>query len=175
MARFLFAAVAVLSTHSAWAMQNSWDPGGALRPTDPPKTLRPFSLDNPRNAAKEAEGWMRLAPDGSVRTEPARTHVDLRPDGALEALQRVNPNHFRQVRHVLVRMRQAPSAGPERWFPIHIRVRDIEFSELSMRPVFPPRHLLRFTLDDVRYTVETPRVYPGSRPRSPRSHMQSPH
>jgi hypothetical protein len=109
-------------------------------------------------AAAEGEEWLRLAPD--AETIVVQKRVDLRSDGALEALQRSNPRHFGQVRRVLVRMREAPTAGPEHWFPKHVQAKDLEFSELWMQPAFPPRRLMRFTLDDVRYTVEVPLIPP---------------
>ena len=111
-------------------------------------------------AAAADEEWLRLAPDGG--TIMVLTHIDLRPDGALDALQRSNPKHFGEIRRVLVRMRAAPSAGPEHWFPTHVRAKDIEFSELTLKPAFPPRKLMRFTLDNVRYTVDAPLI-----PRTP--------
>lgn len=121
-----------------------------------------------------AQEWTRLP----GRYEPVRLHVDLRDEGALEALQRSNPGHFGQIRRVLVRMRQAPSAGPQHWFPKHVRATDLEFSELSMKPAYPPRQRMRFTLDNVRYTLDVPVVVesPWSLPRAPRSYrMQSLH
>ena len=53
-------------------------------------------------------------------------------------------------------------AGPEHWFPKHVKARDLEFSELLIQPAFPPRRLMRFTLDDVRYTVDAAMI-----PRTP--------
>ena len=110
--------------------------------------------------AAAAEEWLRLAPDGE--TIVVLKHCDLRPDGALAGLQRSNPRHFGQIRRVMVRMREAPTAGPEHWFPKHVQARDLEFSELRMQPAFPPRRLMRFTLENVRYTVDVPMI-----PRTP--------
>jgi len=109
-------------------------------------------------AAAAVEEWLRLAPDGETIVVEKR--VDLRDDGALDELRRSNPEHFAHIRRVLVRMRTAPLAGPGHWFPAHVGAKDIEFSEL--RTSFPPRDLMRFTLDEVRYTVDVPVI-----PRSP--------
>lgn len=118
-----------------------------------------------------AEEWIRLpGPHPVPQREHLQGHIDLRVRGALEGLQSSNPRHFGQIRRILVRMREAPSAGPGHWFPKHVRVKDIEFSELVLNPAFPPSKLLRFTLDEQRYTLDVPlmQLTPWCSPCPPR-------
>jgi hypothetical protein len=87
----------------------------------------------------------------------AAAEVDLRATGALEALQRSNPAHYRKVEQILERTRQFPQAGPARWLPAGMNATDVRYTGSLVKPSYPPKQTLRFRLDDVGYVVDVTR------------------
>jgi hypothetical protein len=79
--------------------------------------------------------------------------VDLRAPHALERLQRDNPAHFNKIQQMLAGLTDEPKRAESDWLQVTFGARDVDLSRHLIRTSNPPRQLLRFTLDDVRYTM----------------------
>ena len=88
-----------------------------------------------------------LAGEDAVRT------VDLRTPHALEQLQRANPAHFEKIQQVLTGLQDEPRRAESDWLQVSFNARDVDLSRHLIRTSNPPKQLLRFTLDDVRYIM----------------------
>lgn len=87
---------------------------------------------------------------------PLRT-VDLRDPGALERLRTTNPHHFAQIRRVLAGLSETPELAEGDWLEVNFDARDVDLSRYVIKTSDPPKQLLRFTLDDVRYVMHVVR------------------
>jgi hypothetical protein len=98
--------------------------------------------------------------------DPADTarSVDLRDAAALAELQRTNPVHYATIRQILAELEQQPQRVEGDWLQTNFDARDIELSRLLFKTSNPPRQLLRFTLDDTRYTLHVTRSDLTARP-----------
>ena len=85
------------------------------------------------------------------------TFIDLRTPQALENLKRQNPAHFEKIRQILAGLEEKPERAEGDWLQANFPVRDVELSRLLLKTSDPPRQLLRFTLDDTRYTLHVTR------------------
>jgi hypothetical protein len=96
---------------------------------------------------------------GVAVADPAATTrtVDLRDAAALADLQRTRPAHYATVRRILADLEQQPDRAEGDWLQTNFDVRDVELSRLLLKTSNPPRQLLRFTLDDTRYTLHVTR------------------
>jgi hypothetical protein len=79
--------------------------------------------------------------------------VDLRDAGAIEQLERSNPPHFKKIQQMLEGLREQPKRAEGDWLLVNFDARDVNLSRYLMRTSNPPKQLLQFTLDDVRYTM----------------------
>ena len=79
--------------------------------------------------------------------------VDLREPGALHALQESNPAHFEKIHRALVALDERPERAEGGWLQTNIDARDVDLSELLLKTSYPPKQLLRFTLEDTRYLL----------------------
>jgi hypothetical protein len=82
----------------------------------------------------------------------ART-VDLRAPHALEQLQRTDPARYRKLQEILVGLRESPERAEGDWLQANFNVTDVDLSRYLFRTSDPPKQLLRFRLDDVRFVV----------------------
>lgn len=98
---------------------------------------------------------------GAAQDDVART-VDLRDDDALEQLYESNPDHYRRIHDALVRLQSSPELAEGDWLAVNIDARDVELSESLIKTSYPPKQLLQFTLDDVRYTMHLIRTDIGA-------------
>jgi len=96
---------------------------------------------------------------GVAVADPAATTrtVDLRDAAALADLQRTRPAHYATVRRILADLEQQPDRAEGDWLQTNFDVREVELSRLLLKTSNPPRQLLRFTLDDTRYTLHVTR------------------
>jgi hypothetical protein len=86
--------------------------------------------------------------------EVAPTHmVDLRAPGALEQLQRSNPQHFEKIQRVLSGLAEEPKRAEGNWLKVEFDARDVDLSRQLIKTSNPPKQLLQFTLDDTRYEL----------------------
>jgi hypothetical protein len=83
--------------------------------------------------------------------------IDLRDSGALEQLQQSNPAHFAKIQQILAGLRAQPARVEAGWLQTHFKARDVALSHLLLRTSYPPKQLLQFTLDNVRYTLHVTR------------------
>jgi hypothetical protein len=79
--------------------------------------------------------------------------IDLRAPHALEQLQQSNPAHFEKIQQVLAGLREQPRRAEGDWLQVNFDARDVDLSRHLIRTSNPPKQLLRFTLDDVRYVM----------------------
>lgn len=84
--------------------------------------------------------------------------VDLRAPHALEQLQRTDPARYRRLQEILVGLRERPERAEGDWLQVNFDASDVELSRYLFRTSDPPKQLLRFTLDDVRFVVYLTRV-----------------
>ena len=96
-----------------------------------------------------------------VLTMPAgaqlRHTVDLREPGALQALQASNPAHFEKISRALAALEERPERAEGDWLEINIDAREVDLSKLLFKTSYPPKQLLRFSLDDTRYLMHVVR------------------
>ena len=83
--------------------------------------------------------------------------VDLRDGVALQSLKESNPAHFAAIERILAALTSEPARAEGTWLQANFPVRDVELSRLLLKTSYPPRQLLRFTLDDTRYTLHVTR------------------
>jgi hypothetical protein len=84
--------------------------------------------------------------------EDARS-VDLRGADALHQLQAANPEHFDKIRQILRALSERPRRVEEGWLQTAFDARDVALSGLLIHTSNPPKQVLRFTLEDTRYTM----------------------
>ena len=87
----------------------------------------------------------------------AAAEIDLRNAGALEQLQRTNPDHHVKIEQIVERARQFPQEGPARWLPASLNASDVRHTRGLLKTSYPPKETLRFRLDDVGYVVDVTR------------------
>ena len=83
--------------------------------------------------------------------------VDLRDGAALEQLRHSNPTHFALIQRILRELAEKPERVEGDWLQTNFDARDVEWSRLLLKTSYPPRQLLRFKLDDTRYTLDVVR------------------
>jgi hypothetical protein len=93
-----------------------------------------------------------LAAEGAT----SRT-VDLRDPHALEQLRQTNPAHFEKIHRVLAGLQEEPRRAEGDWLQVTFNARDVDLSRYLIRTSNPPKQVLQFTLDDVRYTMHVVR------------------
>jgi hypothetical protein len=108
-----------------------------------------------------------LVTAGGAVADPAATDsrsVDLRDPAALAELQRTRPAHFATIRQILAALQEQPQRAEGDWLQTTFDARDVDLSRLLLKTSHPPRQLLRFTLDDTRYTLHVTRSDLVARP-----------
>lgn len=95
--------------------------------------------------------------DGAPAASTTARAVDLRDAAALADLQRTRPAHYATIRRILADLEQQPVRAEGDWLQTNFAARDVELSRLLLKTSDPPRQLLRFTLDDTRYTLHVTR------------------
>jgi len=85
------------------------------------------------------------------------TRVDLRSPKALEELQRTNPAHFEKIRQLLAELEKEPSRAEGDWLKLNFDARDVALSRMVVKTSYPPKQVLTFRLDEVRYTMHVTR------------------
>ena len=90
---------------------------------------------------------------GALAATPTRATVDLRAPHALERLQKENPAHFEKIEGLLAGLADEPKRAEGEWLQVTFGARDVDLSRRLIKTSNPPKQLLRFTLDDVRYTM----------------------
>jgi hypothetical protein len=100
---------------------------------------------------------LALAATGYAADTTVRGTIDLRNPQALEQLERANPEHFDKIRRMLETLREQPDLVEGDWLEVAFDARDVDLSRYLIKTSYPPKQLLRFTLDDVRYTMHVVR------------------
>jgi hypothetical protein len=100
---------------------------------------------------------MTLARADDPRPAVAAHGVDLRDGAALERLREANPAHYAAIRQIVAGLQEQPDRAEGDWLQATFDARDVELSRLLLKTSHPPRQLLRFTLDDTRYTLHLTR------------------
>lgn len=108
-------------------------------------------------ADRAATAVVDPAATASADPAPAARAVDLRDAAALAELQRTRPTHYATIRQILADLQQQPDRAEGDWLQTNFDVHDVELSRLLLKTSNPPRQLLRFTLDDTRYTLHVTR------------------
>lgn len=98
-----------------------------------------------------------LAAAGYAADTTVRGTIDLRNPQALEQLERANPEHFDKIRRMLEALREQPDLVEGDWLEVYIDARDVDLSRYLIKTSHPPKQLLQFTLDDVRYIMHVVR------------------
>src|SRR4051812_29246294 len=84
---------------------------------------------------------------------PPGTVVDLRAPHALENLKRDNPAHFEKIRQIL----GGPEEKPERVEGFCLKPpfnpQEVDLPRMTVKTTSPPKQLLSFRLEQVRYTL----------------------
>jgi hypothetical protein len=79
--------------------------------------------------------------------------VDLRAPQALENLKRDNPAHFAKIRQILAGLEEKPERVEGDWLRATFDAQDVDLSRMVVKTSYPPKQLLNFRLDQVRYTL----------------------
>ena len=61
------------------------------------------------------------------------------------------------IRQILAALQEQPQRAEGDWLQTTFDARDVDLSRLLIKTSHPPRQLLRFTLDDARYTLHVTR------------------
>jgi hypothetical protein len=97
---------------------------------------------------------------------PAETSltVDLSDPAALVRLERSNPEHYRKIRQILAGLIEQPDRAESDWLQTKFGASDVELSRYLFKTSYPPKQMLRFRLDDVRYAMHITRSDMVARP-----------
>ena len=79
--------------------------------------------------------------------------VDLRTPQALENLKRANPAHFEKIRQILAGLEEKPERIEGDWLQATFNAQDVDLSRMVVKTSYPPKQLLSFRLEQVRYTL----------------------
>jgi hypothetical protein len=79
--------------------------------------------------------------------------IDLRTPRALEDLKRENPAHFEKIRQILAGLEEKPERAEGDWLQATFDAHDVDLSRMIIKTSYPPKQLLTFRLDQVRYTL----------------------
>jgi hypothetical protein len=79
--------------------------------------------------------------------------VDLRTPHALENLKRENPAHFEKIRQILAGLEEKPDRVEGDWLQATFDAKDVDLSRMIVKTSYPPKQLLSFQLEQVRYTL----------------------
>jgi hypothetical protein len=101
-------------------------------------------------------GWLAFTL-GIAAPSMAADAVDLRDAAALENLRHSNPAHFAMIQSILKDLAEKPERVEGDWLQTNSDARDVELSRLVLKTSYPPRQLLRFSLDATRYTLDVVR------------------
>jgi hypothetical protein len=83
--------------------------------------------------------------------------IDLSEPAALEELQRTNPAHLDKIRQVIAGLQERPERAEGTWLQVTFAARDVDLSRLLIKTSYPPKQLLKFTIDDSRYIMHVVR------------------
>jgi len=81
------------------------------------------------------------------------TFIDLRTPQALENLKRQNPAHFEKIRQILAGLEEKPERAEGDWLQATFDAHDIDLTRMIVKTSYPPKQLLSFRLEQVRYTL----------------------
>jgi len=81
------------------------------------------------------------------------TSVDLRAPQALANLKRDNPAHFEKIRQILAGLEENPERVEGDWLQATFDAHDVDLSRMIVKTSYPPKQLLNFRLEQVRYTL----------------------
>jgi hypothetical protein len=84
---------------------------------------------------------------------PPTSFVDLRTPQALENLKRENPAHFEKIRQILAGLEEKPDRVESDWLQATFAAQDVDLSRMIVKTSYPPKQLLSFQLEQVRYTL----------------------
>jgi hypothetical protein len=76
--------------------------------------------------------------------------VNLDVAGAMDALARDKPEHYRKVREIMAEVQKQPDFEVSRWMRTRFDARDVNYAPLLL-VTDPPKRRLSFTIDEVRY------------------------
>jgi hypothetical protein len=79
--------------------------------------------------------------------------IDLRDQRALEALEASNPAHFESIQRILAAVLDSPEQVTETWLRANFNASQFSLQRGILKTSYPPKQLLQFTLDDVRYKM----------------------
>ena len=81
------------------------------------------------------------------------TMVDLRTPHALEYLKRDNPAHYEKIRQILAGLEEKPERVEADWLQATFDAHDVDLTRMIVKTSYPPKQLLSFRLDQVRYSL----------------------
>jgi hypothetical protein len=100
-----------------------------------------------------------LASLTALGADPGRGRsIDLRTPQALEQLQRENPAHFAKIEQIVEGLRREPERAESDWLQVNFDARDVGLSRSLIKTSDPPKQILSFRLDEVRYTLYVTRT-----------------
>jgi hypothetical protein len=79
--------------------------------------------------------------------------IDLRSPQALEQLQRENPAHFAKIEQIVAGLRQEPQRAESDWLQVNFAASAVNLQRDLIKTSYPPKQILSFRLDEVRYTL----------------------
>lgn len=79
--------------------------------------------------------------------------IDLRNIDALEQVKKSNPAHFEKIEQILAGLLEQPKRVEADWLRTNFNAHNVQLHRGLIKTSYPPKQLLRFMLDDVRYTM----------------------
>lgn len=81
------------------------------------------------------------------------TTIDLRTPEAFENLKRGNPAHFEKIRQILLALEEEPNRVEGDWLQVNHDAREVALMRAVIKTSNPPKQILSFRLESVRYTM----------------------
>ena len=94
-------------------------------------------------------GLVAMTP--AIAAPPAE--IDLRTPHALAILKRDNPAHYEKIRQILAGLEEKPERVEADWLQATFDARDVDLTRMIVKTSYPPKQVLNFRLDQVRYTM----------------------
>ena len=88
---------------------------------------------------------------------PGAQIVDLNDSAAVEQLKQTRPAHYAKIEQILRGLQEQPQRAEGDWLQATFHATNVDLSRFMLKTSYPPKQLLQFTLDDVRYQMHLTR------------------
>ncbi len=119
-------------------------------------------------------GAAASAGGAATATVAAGPALDLDDPAVLQSLERSSPTEFAKIERILEGLRAHPRRAESNWLQIAFHARAVDLQRYLFLTSLPPKQLLHFTLDNVRYRALVTRWDLAAAPQAARATAAAP-